>query len=130
METATQEGKVVRTFRDLVAWQKAMTLARSVYEVTTTMPDAEKFGLTMQMRRSAVSIPSNIAEGHGRQSRADYLRFLRLARGSLAELSTQVELASQIGMLKCPAALTEQLEEVDRVLQGLIRSVERLADPQ
>lgn len=119
---------MVRTFRDLVAWQKAMALARSVYVVTADMPDTEMFGLTMQIRRAAVSVPSNIAEGHGRQSRADYLRFLRVARGSMAELSTQVELASQIGVLPCPDSLWEQLEEADRVLQGLIRSVERLTE--
>jgi four helix bundle protein len=78
----------VRTYRDLVAWQKAMDLVTLIYRESAVMPDSERFGLTNQMRRSAVSIPSNIAEGHGRQSRADYLKHLRIARGSLGELAT------------------------------------------
>ena len=117
-------GKI-RTFRDLIAWQKAMDLARIVYRETVQMPDSEKFGLTNQMRRSAVSIPSNIAEGHGRQSRPDYLRHLRIARGSLAELSTQYELAGSLKLIKTNPTLHELLKEEDRILQGLIRSLEQ-----
>jgi four helix bundle protein len=78
----------VKTFRDLVAWQKGMELAKAVYQETKKMPETERFGLTNQMRRSAVSIASNIAEGFGRQSRPDLLKFLRVARGSLNELAT------------------------------------------
>jgi four helix bundle protein len=88
------------------------------------MPSAEKFGLTMQMRRCAVSIPSNIAEGHARQTRADYLRFLRMARGSLAELGTQIELATSMELMSLPETAGSLLSETDRVLQGLIRSLE------
>src|SRR4051794_40878139 len=89
----------IRTFRDLIVWQKAMDLARTVYLATKAMPAAEQFGLTNQMRRASYSIPSNIAEGYARQSRPDYLKFLRIARGSLAELSTQVELAVTLKMI-------------------------------
>ena len=113
----------VKTFRDLVAWQKAMALARLVYRATRSMPSEEKFGLTSQIRRSAVSIPSNIAEGFGRENRADLSRFLRVARGSLNEFMTQIELAADLEMLKMTDELRGLLDETDRVLQALIRSL-------
>lgn len=113
----------IKTFRDLIAWQKSMRLAEEVYRASKGLPDSEKFGLVTQLRRSAVSVPSNIAEGHARQSTDDYLRFLKIARGSLAELSTQVELAINLELLTPSQSLTELLEESDRVLQGLIRSL-------
>lgn len=116
----------IKTYRDLIAWQRAMQLAKAVYISTCTMPSDERFGLTMQMRRAAVSVPSNIAEGHGRQSRADYIRFLKVARGSLAELSTQLELTCSLGMLTEAGTPQELLAETDRILQGLIRSLESL----
>jgi four helix bundle protein len=116
----------VKTFRDLIAWQKSMQLAKEVYKATSLMPDNERFGLTAQMRRAAVSIPSNIAEGHGRQSRPDYIRYLKVARGSLMELQTQFILAKDLEFIRPPAELSGLLEEVDRVLQGLIRGLERL----
>ena len=114
----------IKTFRDLIAWQKGMELAKQVYQATKSMPDSERFGLMMQMRRAAVSVPSNIAEGYARQSRADYLRFLRIARGSLAELYTQMILSEQLGFLQIPQTLADLQAETDRVLQGLIRSLE------
>ena len=116
---------MVKTYRDLVAWQKAMQLAKAVYRATSRMPAGERFGLTLQIRRATVSIPSNIAEGFGRQSRADLLKFLRIARGSLNEVSTQLELAIELGMLRTDSNLDSLLRETDRVLQGLIRSLER-----
>lgn len=116
----------IKTFRDLIAWQRAMQLAKKVYQATSVMPDSEKFGLTSQMRRAAVSIPSNIAEGHGRQSLPDYVRFLKMARGSLMELQTQLILAEDLGFLQVRPDLTDLLAETDRVLQGLIRSLENL----
>ncbi len=113
----------IKTFRDLVAWQKGMELCRLVYRETKNMPSDERFGLINQMRRAAVSVPSNIAEGYGRQSRDDYLRFLRITRGSLAELTTQYELATTMDMISCNQQFHDLLAEVDRILQGLIRSV-------
>jgi four helix bundle protein len=101
-----------------------MELARHVYRVTMRMPKEEQFGLTSQMRRAAVSIPSNIAEGFGRQRRPEFLRFLRMARGSLMELQTQVILVEQLNFIQIPQELTALLNEADRVLQGLIRSLE------
>ncbi len=115
----------VRTFRDLIAWRKGMTLARLVYQASMAWPPSERFGLTNQMRRAAVSIPSNIAEGYARQRLPDYLKHLRIARGSLAELMTQTELAAALGMMEIPEALSEALLEEDRILQGLIRSLQR-----
>ena len=114
----------IRTYRDLIAWQKGMSLTQAIYVATDEMPASEKFGLTNQMRRAAVSIPSNIAEGHARQTRPDYLRHLRIARGSLAELSTQFELTINLKMLNSNRVLFEQINEEDRILQALIRSLE------
>src|SRR5262245_57433488 len=121
MERMDNGEKKIKTFRDLIAWQKAMNLAEQVYQVTVKMPDSEKFGLTNQMRRAAVSIPSNIAEGHGRQSLPDYIRFLRTARGSLMELQTQLILAERLRFLQQPTDFLDLQSETDRVLQGLIR---------
>ena len=113
----------IRTFRDLIAWQLGMRLAKAIYQVTQRMPKAEQFGLISQMRRSAVSIPSNIAEGYARQSTADYIKFLRIARGSLAELYTQFELSIDMEMMIREQNIVDLLNEEDRVLQGLIRSL-------
>ena len=117
--------KDIRSFRDLIAWQKSMDLARAIYTATRELPVEERFGLSSQMRRAAVSVPSNIAEGWGRQSRPDYLKHLRTARGSLLELTTQHELAASMGLLSPRRATTALLTETDLVLQGLIRSLER-----
>ena len=84
------------SYKDLIVWQKGISLAKLVYDLTRGFPIEEKFGIVAQMRRAAISIPSNIAEGYGRQSLMDYLRFLRTARGSLAELDTQLELAIEL----------------------------------
>lgn len=119
----------VKTFRDLVAWQKGKELAKAVYRATERMPHAEQFGLTLQMRRAAVSIPSNIAEGFGRQTRPDLLRHLRIARGSLNELATQIELATELDMLKPSPKLDALTDETDRVMQGLIRSLQKRNRP-
>src|SRR5947209_6258794 len=118
----------IKTFRDLLAWQRAMELTKAVYQSTNAMPKSEQFGLTNQMRRAAVSIPSNIAEGYARQSRMDYLKFLRVSRGSLAELATQLELTMGLEFLKPNPHLSALISETDRILQGLIRSLERLKD--
>jgi len=87
---------MTQTFRDLIAWQQAKALARQVYEVTRLFPDEERFGLVIQLRRAAVSIPSNIAEGRGRGTKKDFAHFLMQARGSLYEVETQIELANEL----------------------------------
>ena len=113
----------IKTFKDLIAWQKGKALAVLTYRETRAMPASEQFGLTMQMRRTAISVPSNIAEGFGRQSRADLLKFLRVARGSLNELETQHEVAVELEMLSSQTTMIDLIHETDRVLQGLIRSL-------
>ncbi len=113
----------IKTFRDLVVWQRAMELAKEVYKATSILPDSERFGLSSQMRRAAVSIPSNIAEGYARQSHLDYLRFLKVARGSLAELRTQVLLAQELSFLRTQSNLLPLIDETERILAGLIRSL-------
>jgi four helix bundle protein len=102
-----------------------MELAEAVYGATARLPDSERFGLTSQLRRAVVSIASNIAEGHARQARADYLRFLRMARGSVAEVSTQLELAHRLHLLEKDAQLSDLVAEEARILQALIRSLEQ-----
>ena len=87
------------TFRNLLIWQKAMALVTKIYKVTQQFPKEEIFGLTSQIRRCSVSIPSNIAEGYGRNSNADFLRFLNIATASLFELQTQIEIACNIDYL-------------------------------
>lgn len=84
------------SYRDLIVWQKAKMLAISVYRVTAAFPEREAFGLTAQMRRAAISVPSNIAEGQGRNSKTDFARFLSIARGSVLELATQAEIADAL----------------------------------
>lgn len=109
-----------QTFRDLIVWQKAIRLCAAVYAVTRSMPAAEQFGLVGQMRRAAVSIPSNIAEGNARGTRKDYLRSLIIARGSLAELETQLVIAQELRYLSDTAAVRSLMAEVSAMLQGLI----------
>jgi four helix bundle protein len=90
---------MVQSYRDLVAWQKAMELVTKIYRVTKKFPKEEIFGLVSQIRRSAVSIPSNIAEGKGRLSKREFRQFLGNARGSLAELETQILIAQNLNYL-------------------------------
>jgi len=116
----------VRDFRDLTIWQRAMEIAEGIYDLSNGFPPDERFGLTNQLRRSAVSLPSNIAEGHGRETPAEFARFLRICRGSLAELQTQLILAERLGYCSSSQALPvqESLEEFARMLRGMQRSVD------
>ena len=105
---------------ELEAWKEAMRLARQIYEITQSMPESERFGLYSQMRRSAVSIASNIAEGAGRGTKLEFRRFLQIARGSLTELDTQVWIASDMRLIERTPQLTDRLTLVFRLLNGLI----------
>ena len=111
--------------KKLDVWQAAMKTAQLIYIVTNTFPAEEKFGLISQMRRAAVSIPSNIAEGAARQGRREFRNFLSMAQGSLSELDTQLELAVLLGFLSNEnlAEITGQLLRIDKMLTGLIRSL-------
>jgi len=112
--------------KDLIAWQKAMDLVESVYRFTAKLPREELYGLTSQMRRSAVSIASNIAEGQARYSKKEFVHFLRTARGSLAELETQVIIAGDLSFLATPTVkqCLAQADELSRILAGLIASMQ------
>jgi four helix bundle protein len=114
-----------RHYRDLLVWKKAMVLAKSVYRETETLPQREIYGLQAQMRRAAVSVPSNIAEGHGRLDDGHFRQFLATARGSLFELQTQLELARDLNFLNeiQTKALMEQSEEVARMINGLLSTL-------
>lgn len=117
----SNERMKTRRFRDLLVWQRSMRLVEAVYIVTKQFPKEELFGLAGQMRRAAVSVPSNIAEGQGRGSDKTFALFLNQARGSLYELETQTELARNLGMI--PTQHAEQLlaeaEEINRMLLSL-----------
>ena len=110
-------------YRELVVWQKAMLLAESTYAVARSLPESERFGLCTQLRRAAVSVASNIAEGHERRSRADYRRFVAIACGSLAELETQLELAWRLHTVD--AAIMGPAQSLADETGRLLRSIER-----
>lgn len=112
-------------YKDLIAWQKAMDLVNAVYDVTKEFPKREVYSLTDQIRRAAVSIPSNIAEGQAHFNNREFLHFLRHSRGSLAELETQLEIAQRRHYLPDGDAkrLLGQADELGRILSGLINSL-------
>ena len=112
----------MRAHYRLHVWQEAMALVKLVYEYTRSFPEEEKYGLTSQMRRAAVSVPSNISEGAARGSDPDFVRFLNMARGSLAELETQVIIANELSYAQPCKALSSQIELVFSLLAGLIRN--------
>jgi four helix bundle protein len=123
------ETTLTNTYEDLKVWRRAMDLVVSVYRSTGAFPKQEVYGLTSQMRRSAVSVPSNIAEGKGRYSRKELLQFLFHARGSLLELRTQITITRELKFLGDPEGqtLTDHACEVGRLLNGLIN---RFQSPQ
>ena len=116
----TQNG-----YKDLIAWQKGMELVTAIYDATDRFPSNEQFGLVSQLRRAAVSVPSNIAEGKCHYSNRDFVRFLRHARGSLAEIETQALIAQQRQYLNTETAtnLSKRIDELGRILSGLIDSL-------
>ncbi len=122
-------GKVER-FEDLIAWQKAIDLAVAIYEATRRSPFRDDFGLSGQVQRAAVSVPSNIAEGFERGGRAEFHQFLSTAKGSCAELRSHLHVASRIGYLERVAFqhLLENAEEVARIVGGLRSAVQRQRD--
>jgi len=115
----------IRNYSDLIAWQKAMALAEAVYAMTVQMPREERYGLISQMRRAAVSIPSNIAEGEGRGSDGHLLHALSISYGSLRELETQLLLSGRLRFVSEEdlRRLFDQCEEIGRILNGLMKTV-------
>ena len=112
-------------FRELKVWQKAIELTVEVYSIVKLLPNEEKFALSDQMRRAAVSIPSNIAEGQGRDTMKEFIRFLSVARGSLRELSTQLEICERVQYLEQSqtAKAKDLIEEIDKMLNALSKSL-------
>jgi four helix bundle protein len=115
----------VRTHRDLIAWQEAMNLVEAIYQHTAGFPKDETFGLAVQMRRAAVSVPSNIAEGSARNSTREYYQYLGVATGSLAELETQLELAIRLRYISQNSESIKQVHRVGRLVNALRNSFER-----
>lgn len=116
-----------KNYRDLIAWQRAMELVEKVYKATREFPKEEVYALTSQMRRAAVSIPSNIAEGEGRRSGNEFSHFLSIAYGSLRELETQILIAQRLSYLDDEQVQTlfSMTEEVGRLINGLVNSLKR-----
>jgi four helix bundle protein len=114
-----------KSYKDLVAWQKAILLVTDIYAITRTFPADEKFGLTSQLNRAAVSVPSNIAEGWGRETSKNFVQFLRNSRGSLMEIQTQLIIAKNLGYINAAQfeTTTGTSEEVGRIIHGLIKSI-------
>ncbi len=113
----------MNTFRDLQVWQKSMDMSVQVYEVTSDFPKKEEFGLTSQLRRSAVSIPSNIAEGYGRNHTKDFMRFLQIAQGSVYECQTQLEISFRVRFIQESVfrEMDSEYEIIAKMLSSLIR---------
>ena len=115
-----------QNYKDLVVWQKGIQLAKLVYQLTRKFPSEEKFGLVSQMRRAAVSIPSNIAEGQARHTTGEFIQFISHAEGSVAELSTQLILATELNFCSVNTAdpTLDVLDNLRRMLNGLRRKLE------
>jgi four helix bundle protein len=116
---------MVKSYKDLLVWQRSIQLSLSIYRLTQTFPKEERYGLTSQIQRAGVSIPSNIAEGYGRGTRKDYKQFLSIARGSTLEVQTQLLIANELGY--CNSAALEQAqslsEEVSKMHYSLVQKL-------
>ncbi len=111
------------SYRDLIVWQRALALAKDVYIHSKELPKEERYGLTSQMRRAAISVAANTAEGYGRRNRGEYLQFLGIARGSLRELETYLILVKELAMISNVEILPERAEEIEKLLYRLESSL-------
>ena len=116
---------MLKNYKELIAWQKSYQLCLAIYRITSKSPKDEKFGLTSQIRRAVVSIPSNIAEGYGRRTTADYIKSLYIAYGSNCELETQIMLSADLGYIDSAKlkGISDRIHEVERMLKALIKSL-------
>lgn len=119
--------RTIRSHRDLEVWQVAMSVAEQCYRLTQSLPREEMFGLTLQIRRAAASVPANIAEGYGRESKREYIQFLRIAQGSQKELETYLLLAARVGLAseEVIMSILTECERVGKMLHRLIRSLQK-----
>ncbi len=117
----------LQNYRELIVWQKSMALAEMIYRISSPLPKEEIYGLQSQMRRAAVSIPANIAEGQARQSTGEFLQFLGIARGSLAELETLVILCGRLNFFPSESVenALKDCDEIGKLLTGLVKSLRR-----
>ena len=117
----------MKSYRELIVWQKSMDLVSDVYKSSASFPPSETYGLTTQIKRSAISIPSNIAEGYGRNHSKDYVRFLEISRGSLYELQTQIEIAINLEFLHQDKfdIMSQKCLEVEKMLNSLITKIKK-----
>ena len=117
---------MLKNYKELHVWQKAYQLCLKIYAITPKFPIEKRYGLTSQIKRSAVSIPSNIAEGYGRKTTVDYVRMLYISYGSVCELETQVLLAGDLGFIEkgVLGPIKTKIEEIERMLKALIKSLE------
>jgi four helix bundle protein len=117
----------VKSYRDLEVWRKSMSLVEEIYRLSSGLPRIEEFGLKIQMRRAAVSIPSNIAEGHSRRHSREFLQHLSISSGSLAELETQFDLAVRLNLIPASEAeeATRLCQEIGKMLHGLANAIRR-----
>jgi len=115
----------INTFRDLIVWRKAIDFVTSIYKLTTAFPVNELYGLSSQIRRCAISIPSNIAEGYGRRSTKDYVRFLNIAMGSIYELQTQLEIGLNLNFISKSdyESVYKNIREIEIILRSLITKI-------
>jgi four helix bundle protein len=116
----------IQSYRDLKVWQEAMSIAEAAYRLTKSFPQSELYGLATQMRRAAVSIAANIAEGNGRETSGSYIQFLRISQGSLKELETHLFLAQRVGLADAQACepILDECDKLGRMLRALIRAIQ------
>ena len=126
METMEKKTTAIRSYKDLNVWKASMELVCEVYEVTRNFPDTERYGLTSQMRRCAISVPSNIAEGWSRNSARSFISYLNIAAGSMSELLTQLEIARRINYISAERmqALEHRGIQISKMLYMLIKKIE------
>jgi four helix bundle protein len=121
------EKEIIQSYRDLKVWQEAMNLAEECYRLSKLFPSLEMYGMTSQIRRAAVSVPANIAEGYGREHRQEYIHFLQIAQGSLKELETHLILSGRVGLTVYTDIdpILQQCDMIGRMLRALIRSLQK-----
>ena len=118
------ETSKITSYKELAVWQKSMVLVKEIYSLSESFPEYERFGLTNQIRKSSISIPSNIAEGWGRLSRKNYIQFLRISRGSLFELETQILIAIELNYINDNEISQNLITEISKMLNSLIKKLE------
>ena len=116
---------IIKSYRDLEVWKVSMDFVVELYGILATFPANEKYGITSQMKRASVSVPSNIAEGASRKSTREFIRFLYIANGSLSELETQLELATRLEFMTDPAKLNQRIRYIRSMLISLIHALEK-----